>query len=71
MEERIIKWKEKKLNLSKLSDEQLKKVDGNLLSDEDLLVLYKEIKSREQKYRKLIEKYRAKYPFLRKIRIDE
>lgn len=70
MEKRVVEWKGKRINLSSLSDEQLKKVDGNLLNDDDLLVLHQEIKSREKKYKNILEQYRAKYPFLRKIKID-
>lgn len=54
MEENIIELNGKKINLSKLSDEQLVK-------------LHKQIAEKEKEYRKRIDQYKMKYPFLKDV----
>lgn len=55
MEENIIELNGKKIDLSKLSDEQLVK-------------LHKQIAQKEKDYKKRIEEYQKKYPFLKDIK---
>lgn len=45
-----------------------KKIDLSRLSDEDLLKLQKNLQNQEGKLQKLIDQYREKYPFLRDVK---
>lgn len=45
-----------------------KKIDLSRLSDEDLIKLQKAMKKEESKYKKIIQMYREKYPFLKDIK---
>ncbi len=55
MEENIIEIEGKKIELSRLSDE-------------DLLKLQKNLQNQEGKLQKLMDQYREKYPFLRDVK---
>ena len=58
MEEDVIELNGKKLDLSKLTDEQLKK-------------LKEKIEMKEEKYKMLIAQYEEKYPFLKDVDLED